>query len=86
VTSPSVSSGASILQGPALCTGQESLCSTYDEYKLSDSLSTANYILIHIYTAYTYLFIYSPVAQRPNAGHSLLILQVSRSHTMNQSR
>ena len=26
-------------------------------------------------------FFFSPVAQRPNAGHGLLILEVSRSHT-----
>ena len=30
---------------------------------------------------FIYLFIYFAVALRPNAGHSLLILEVSRSHT-----
>jgi len=35
---------------------------------------------IYIYI-YIYLFIFPPVALRPNAGHGLLILDVSRSHT-----
>ena len=30
---------------------------------------------------YIYIFFFFPVALRPNAGHDLLILEVSRSHT-----
>jgi hypothetical protein len=30
---------------------------------------------------FIYLFIYFSVVLRPNAGHGLLILEVSRSHT-----
>jgi hypothetical protein len=37
------------------------------------------YIYVYIYT-YIYIYIY-PMALRPDAGHGLLILEVSRSHT-----
>jgi len=33
-------------------------------------------------SSYIYIFFIFAVALRPNAGHDLLILEVSRSHTM----
>ena len=40
------------------------------------------YICIHYSYIHKYLFIFFfAVALRPNAGHDLLILEVSRSHT-----
>ena len=38
-------------------------------------------VYIHIYI---YIFFFFAVALRPNAGHVLLILDVSRSRTMTQ--
>ena len=39
------------------------------------------FMYLCIYLFIYYLFIYFAVALRPNAGHGLLILEVSRSHT-----
>jgi len=41
-----------------------------------------NYLLYYLLTyLHTYLLTFFSVALRPNAGHYLLILEVSRSHT-----
>jgi len=41
-----------------------------------------NYSLLSYIYMYIYIYIYIfPMALRPNAGHGLLFLEVSRSHT-----
>jgi len=45
------------------------------------------YIYIYMWNIYIYIYIYFAVALRLNAGHCLLILEVSRSHkTTHKSR
>jgi hypothetical protein len=39
------------------------------------------HVKLLLYFLFIYLFFYFAVALRPNAGHGLLILEVSRSHT-----
>ena len=38
-------------------------------------------IYYYYYYYYHYLLLFFPVALQPNAGHGLLLLEVSRSHT-----
>ena len=44
-------------------------------YSLLNTLKTVTRFMIFL------LRVFTPIALRPNAGHVLLILQVSRSHT-----
>jgi hypothetical protein len=39
------------------------------------------YFLFYFIFFILYIYLFFPVALRPNAGHGLLILKVSRSHT-----
>ena len=64
-----------------------SLFPLYSVYQLTDELIKALLVLVLILVdvvvvvVVVLLLLLPPVALRPNAGHGLLILEVSRSHT-----
>ena len=64
------------------------ICVGFNEHKMSirkTTRRTTSYFVYYIYIyIHIYIFFFFAVALRPNAGHGLLILEASRSHTTMQ--